>query len=133
VLATGDPGRSSEVTLLLAGHPYPLVLGADGDIREVGTPNVPVGMFTGATYETSSATAPAGSTLLLFSDGVTDVRRPDGTFHHELLEEVLRKAAGLDPEGIAEHVEAAAVAHQGGRPHDDIAIMALSARRPAAP
>jgi serine phosphatase RsbU (regulator of sigma subunit) len=126
VLAAGQAGRPGSVSLLLAGHPYPLVVDGDGRWAEVGVPNLPVGMFADAIFEPSTVEVPTGSKLLLFSDGLVDVRRPNGTFDSTLLAETLPRLAGTDAEGLTAGLEAEAVRRQGGLPHDDIAILALA-------
>jgi PAS domain S-box-containing protein len=126
VLASGRPDDPTSVTLLLAGHPFPTLLHGDGTVEEVGTPNVPVGMFQQAVFDVASIVLPEGATLVLYTDGVTDARSPDGVFHPDLAAEVLPAMAGCSPGAVAARLEEAAVDYQAGRPLDDIAIMAIS-------
>ena len=71
----------------------------------------------------------AGDVVVLYTDGVTEVRRRRReVFGHRQLIEVLRACAGLDPDAIAERVEQAVLAAAAGKPRDDIAILALGPR-----
>jgi serine phosphatase RsbU (regulator of sigma subunit) len=70
---------TGELSLLNAGHPPPLLVGRDGEIRDVPcSPALPVGLGPGAAPPVTSVQLEAGDRLLLFSDGVVENRRPDG-------------------------------------------------------
>lgn len=79
-----------------AGHNYPLVRRADGRIEELREGERPLGMFPDITYEEGQARIENGDALLLYSDGVTDAKRPDGEFFGD---ERLASVWGGCPEG----------------------------------
>lgn len=70
------------LTYASAGHPPALLmsnLAATAQIQPLKTPGKPIGMIPEARYVSASCTIPPASTLLLFSDGLYEIRQPDGT------------------------------------------------------
>ena len=64
--------------------------------------------------------------LLLYTDGVTEVRRRRReVFGLAELSELLSRCGGLPPDAVADRVEAAVLAASEGRLRDDMAILAL--------
>jgi sigma-B regulation protein RsbU (phosphoserine phosphatase) len=56
------------------GHPSPLLIsGSRGEIRELEGAGLPIGVVPDSDFPTLSAEVDPGSSLLLFSDGVTEV------------------------------------------------------------
>jgi len=70
-----------EIRCCCGGHP-PALLFPPGDkskARLLGKPGLVVGAMPGVSFVEDCAAAASGSSLLLFSDGVYEVTRPDGT------------------------------------------------------
>jgi PAS domain S-box-containing protein len=117
-----DPD-SQTVTFTNAGHPPPLVIGADGSstyLEEalappLGTPASP------DVYEERTTELPPGATLLLFTDGLVE-RRGDSLRHG--LERLREQAtvAGPDLDTLCDHLLDSLL---GREVSDDIAILAL--------
>jgi phosphoserine phosphatase RsbU/P len=64
-----------------AGHPPPLFFLPGGELlkaTQLTSTNLAVGMAEGIEYDNSVVAAPAGSRLLVFSDGVFEIERPEG-------------------------------------------------------
>jgi sigma-B regulation protein RsbU (phosphoserine phosphatase) len=61
--------RSREVRLAGAGHPPPLLLGADGSTRSIEPAGGLLGVFEDETYEQVSFDVAVGDRLLMYSDG----------------------------------------------------------------
>lgn len=64
-----------EVRFARAGHPYPLLLRADGStdfLSEAGGP--PIGAVGGQTYDEQTVTLSPGETLVLYTDGLIERR-----------------------------------------------------------
>jgi len=62
-----------------AGHPPAIVLAGDGsDPVRLASEAVPIGVMPGTTFETRSYVMPSDSILLVYSDGVYEVKLPDG-------------------------------------------------------
>jgi serine phosphatase RsbU (regulator of sigma subunit) len=68
----------------------------------------------------------AGDVLVLYTDGVTEVRRGrQEVFGHRELVALLERCAGLPPDAVADRVEGAVIAASDGRLRDDMAILAF--------
>ena len=73
--------RKGDVTVAVAGHPWPLRLDPEGDADEITLfPNVPLGTTEGATFAARTLRLDPGQILLLFSDGISDSRREGESF-----------------------------------------------------
>lgn len=66
-----------------AGHPPAVLLSKNlakkPEVKLLRTPGMPVGMFPEAKYKDDFCTIEESSTLYIFSDGVYEITRPDGT------------------------------------------------------
>jgi stage II sporulation SpoE-like protein/phosphoserine phosphatase RsbU-like protein len=115
-----------EVDLACGGHPLPLVVHPDGLVEPVGR----LGTLLGTDIEPQlfdvTVELVAGDVLLLYTDGVTEVRRRRReVFGLAELSELLSRCGGLPPDAVADRVEAAVLAASEGRLRDDMAILAL--------
>lgn len=64
-----------EIEMASGGHPFALLLGADGEARYVPTPGgQAVGMFRNPQFASVSIHLGPGDTLLLYTDGLTEAR-----------------------------------------------------------
>jgi hypothetical protein len=72
---------SSTFRWIVAGHPPPLLLRVDGSVEELtGVGTYPLGLLDGErTFATNERRLGPGERLLLYSDGVTERKRADGT------------------------------------------------------
>ncbi len=61
-----------------AGHNYPLLIRADKKVLELRGNGIVLGIMPNAKYEVIEEQLGPGDTLVLFSDGVTEARSPDG-------------------------------------------------------
>ncbi len=117
------------MTLSRAGHPPPLLLGADSGIRPLGRPGIAVGLFGEPSLVDDVHELGPGEAIVFYTDGLLEARTPDGAFADGLLEAALSSCAGASAEVIAGVVHDALVEFQGGHPRDDMALLVL--RRPA--
>jgi GAF domain-containing protein len=123
---------SVRLTLACGGHPLPLVVRASGKVEPVGE----LGTLLGADLDSEPVINEAtvdlevGDALVLYTDGVTEVRRSRReVFGHDHLAGLLETCAGLPPDTMAERVERAVLTAAGDRPRDDIAILVLGPTR----
>ena len=80
-----------------AGHPAPLLVRSGGYVEEVGTPGRVLGVFLDAELGIRRCASCQARPLVLYTDGVTEARSPDGDFFGEgRLRHLLRSCAGLD-------------------------------------
>jgi len=70
-----DPG-SGYLEYCCAGHPYPLLRRTTGEVIEVGTGSLPLGIRRGLEVESASLTLHPGDLLALYSDGIPEAIRP---------------------------------------------------------
>lgn len=61
------------------GHPPALLLDRDGIIKELREPGMILGLMPNTSFSTGVTTVSPGSRLFIFSDGVYEAMKPDGT------------------------------------------------------
>jgi PAS domain S-box-containing protein len=118
------------LTLCSAGHPMPLSISARGEIRELGMPQLLLGIGMVYVWRDEQLAVDRDATILLHTDGVTDVRGAHGRFGEQRLRAVLRRHAGAAPDELLAHLDEALGAFQVGAQPDDTAMIALR-RQPA--
>jgi sigma-B regulation protein RsbU (phosphoserine phosphatase) len=97
---TGDDGTAA-VTSVSAGHPLPIVL-RERSAETVGAPGTLLGVFDDPRFVVSETTLVPGDTVLLYTDGITDLPPPAGRTAEDL-------EAFLD--GLPRTEAAAVIAH----------------------
>ena len=107
--------------LLRAGHP-PAALVRDGAIAFHGEPGTMLGARDDGHWTTEHLDVGAGDTVVLYTDGVLDLRGRDDRFGEERLHGVLARAAG-DPSAMMRELEAALAAFAEGSAGDDAAAV----------
>jgi PAS domain S-box-containing protein len=115
-----------EVTFTSAGHPPPLVLGPEESRFLEGGRSVPVGAADPVAFREAHAALPAGSTLLLYTDGL--VERRDEPLAERLAD--LASAAGAADgrlESLCDQVLSAVLGSR--KPDDDVALLAVRLER----
>ncbi|WP_328885647.1 PP2C family protein-serine/threonine phosphatase [Streptomyces sp. NBC_00316] len=123
------------VRMVNRGHPPPLLLDAQGaaTVLEPTEEAPPLGMITLGDWALTVDTFafPPGSTLLCYTDGITESRDADGTFYDAAarLPVLLRRCAGGGPSATPSQTLDTLIRdvrrHSGGRNHDDQALLAL--------
>ncbi|MEO0602794.1 MAG: PP2C family protein-serine/threonine phosphatase [Myxococcota bacterium] len=110
---------STRVTYASAGHPAPILVGANGaeTLATDGAP--PLGARGATRYPQHELVVAAGDVLVAYTDGVTEQRGPDGVRFgsRRLLEGCAQ--AGRSPEALVAHVRTALHAHEAGEPSAD--------------
>jgi sigma-B regulation protein RsbU (phosphoserine phosphatase) len=113
-------------TVACAGHPLPLSVGRDGAIGEVGRPGTILGLHDRVRFHDVDVELSDATTLVLFTDGVSEARR-NGVYYGE--RRIAEVAAGA---GTAATMVTAVLddvlEFQNGWPHDDIAVVAVRAK-----
>ncbi|GAA1139923.1 hypothetical protein GCM10009577_75310 [Streptomyces javensis] len=121
----GD-GLGVRCTLASAGHPLPLVLRPDGEVRTVAEPQILLGVVDDVSYESESFDLTPGETLLCVTDGVTEHRSGDRQFDDEDgLAATFALCAGLSARQVAERVRRAVDEFAPDPPDDDLAMLVL--------
>jgi len=115
-----------------AGHEVPMLAAPGGNVQPAPFgPGQPLGLWNGSLLDEQAITLSAGSSLLLYTDGVADTRNAAGeSFSGEGLLAALRRVAGAPAAEICDAVWRAVAAHRGDEPaYDDVTLVAVSAER----
>ena len=114
-----------------AGHNPPLLLSSSGEVtRMTPDPNLPIGLFKDFGYTGDGITLKAGTTLLLYTDGLTEAENPDSRLYGEQrLTETLEAMKGKSAQDIVLGIYTDAQDHvQSAVQSDDMTIMAIQYR-----
>lgn len=114
-----DPAEG-ELTYARAGHPFPLVVTADGPIwlDDVGGP--PLGFAVEACYEDSVRRLALDDLIVLYSDGLIERRGESIEDGFRRLEEVAAGMHGTGAEDAVDHILEAILPHTPG---DDVVVV----------
>ena len=123
---------SGRLAYVCAGHPFPLLRRAAGEILELGAGSFPLGIRAEVDASSSEATLAPGDLLVLYSDGLPEAANAAGeAFGYDALRTLLQQAAG--PQAIHDRLRRALDTHVGGEPlRDDVTTVVIE-RIPAAP
>jgi len=125
IQAPSNGHGTARLTVALGGHPLPLILRKNGRVDSVGEPGTLLGALPSPVIADVDATLAVGDSLVLYTDGMLDVRDRSMRDDPEWLAEELSRSAGQSADEIAEHLSQAAIERHGGEPRDDIAILVL--------
>jgi PAS domain S-box-containing protein len=120
--------RSEEgvvIDIACGGHPQPLLIRADGDVREVGGIGQLLGLWSDPSVTSERVELRPGDSLVLYTDGVTDARAPERILSPEDMASLLRASAGAGASEIASRIERAATGDATEEPRDDIALLVV--------
>jgi serine phosphatase RsbU (regulator of sigma subunit) len=115
----------AHLTLALGGHPLPLVLRKTGQVESIGEPGTLLGALPSPVLADTDARLEVGDSLVLYTDGMFDVRDRSKGEDPSWLPHELEHCAGKSADDTAEYLAKAAVARHGGEPRDDIAVLVL--------
>jgi serine phosphatase RsbU (regulator of sigma subunit) len=120
------PDNCREVRIVSCGHP-PALLSRSGKAIALNAtqPAPPLGLayVSPAGYQQDSFDIDSGDTLLLHTDGLIEARDATGAFYS--VSERLPELTGGSPDDLLNHILDDLLIHAGGRPDDDIAMVAL--------
>lgn len=117
---------SEPVTAVVAGagHPPPVLLGADGSSSCPGTHGTMLGVRPGSNVSDLRIELQPGSTLVLYTDGLLDAGAPRRGLTPQELCHMLVAHADDAPHTIVQRLERLALSTGAGRLRDDVAIVA---------
>lgn len=114
------------IVVACAGHPFPLVLRKDGTVQEVGEEGTVLGLLEEIELHDMAVELEPGEVMVLYTDGVTEARSPEGRlFGGWKLRNLLASCGGLDADSVAGKLLETVLQYQNGDPRDDIAILVL--------
>ncbi len=124
-----DPGTRA-LTYSRAGHDPPLLKANDGSVQRLDAiGGIPLGILQDVEYEQTTLTLEHGQTLLLYTDGITEARSPQGDmFSISGMERALRHCTG-EAHCVVQSITDALLVHEAGvRPKDDQTLVAIEAQ-----
>src|SRR5512146_2668600 len=115
-----DP-KSGELAFARAGHEPPLLLGRDGTVERIPhAVGMSLGLWDVITLDERMVQLEPGSTLVLFTDGMTDCRDPNGVpFGIERIKAVLATMRNLPAQQVCDRLLETLMAYQNGAGQDD--------------
>ena len=117
-------------TFARAGHEPPLVMTPDGAVERVKYgPGMALGLWDEITLDERMLQFQRGSTLLLYTDGMTDCRNPEGeAFGLERIKRDLAGALGLSGQQVCDRLFSTLMGFQAGSSQDDdVTLVAIHA------
>jgi sigma-B regulation protein RsbU (phosphoserine phosphatase) len=117
-----------------AGHEPPLILHADGTVERIPhNAGMALGLWDTITLDKGAVELPSGSTLLLFTDGLTDCRDTTGeSFGLERVKTILSGLSDISAQHTCDHLLGKLINFQDGSKQDDdvtlVAIRAVAAK-----
>ena len=125
---------SGELRYCNAGHLPPILASADGRLARLETGGMVLGIAAEAAYREGTVALGRGDRLLIYTDGLTEARSPDG---EEFAEDGLRRAlaetsAGAGGKSLVDGVLSRVRAFCGG-PREDAQTLLVICRDPGAP
>ena len=119
--------RTGEFVVANAGHEPPLILRTSGELEDVDASGPLLGAFSGVRLEERAGVLEPGDLLLLYTDGVTDARAPDGTrFGDDRLRAIVQKTRDAPVREVIDAIDAATRAFQADEPAaDDVTLVAV--------
>ena len=120
-------GERGTITYTNAGHNPPLLARANGDIELLQAGGMVLGVFPDAHYVSGEVRIASGDRLLLYTDGITEVRDAnDEEFGEERLADALKRSRRLDAPGLHAAVLAEVNAFATRGFQDDATLFAVA-------
>lgn len=127
-------GPNIQLDIGNGGHPYPLVMRADGSVEQVSAHGTLLGVVQDINVQQHRLVLAPGDVFVAYTDGIVEARNPSGeVFGMEGLAGVLPLSAGGHAASVARRIELAVLEHQAGGAPDDMAIVVLQSSHSAAP
>jgi sigma-B regulation protein RsbU (phosphoserine phosphatase) len=121
---------TGEFAYARAGHEPPLILFPDGKVERVPHgPGMALGLWDMITLDGHTMLLEPNSTLVLFTDGMTDCRDPHGVpFGIERIKSTLSGLVGLSAQQVCDKLFDTLMAYQNGaKQDDDVTLVAIHA------
>jgi len=103
-----------------AGHCYPLVVKTNGNVDRLDIGGTVLGFFKDAAYRTASYQLDPGDTMILYTDGVSEmINEREEEFGVEGIIRVLKENAGLSVDSVKDALVSALQQHRQEQPQGD--------------
>lgn len=122
-LRPGPTGAT--VWVASGGHPRPLVLPLEGEVRPLACTGTLLGVVPDPKLSDVEVHLGRGDAIVLYTDGVTEARRDRQEFGEAGIAEALRQCRGRSAGTIADHVARSVHAWAGTGGGDDAAVLVV--------
>jgi len=122
---------NGEFVYARAGHEPPLMLMPDSSVERIPHKSgMAIGLWEDITLDEQTITLPPGSTLLLYTDGMTDCRDPNGVaFGLERIQSTLGKCPNASAQEVCDRLlQKLKDYQQGSKQDDDVTLVAVHAK-----
>jgi sigma-B regulation protein RsbU (phosphoserine phosphatase) len=121
-----EPVRG-RISFTNAGHNAPVLVRRNGTVELLEDGGLLLGVFPDATYERGEVGMEPGDLLALYTDGVTEARRPDGEMFSEerLMDTLVRLREGSSGDVHAGVLQEVRRFQEGQDPDDDLTLILL--------
>ncbi len=117
--------RRRNLEFAVAGHPRPIVLAGRRRFAIAQAGGFPISMFPGETYATHRCVLPEETTIVLYTDGLTEARRGGRMLGERGLRETVRRHLDEPAQQLAESLLSRAARYAGGTLDDDMAVVVI--------
>ncbi len=120
--------KDRSMTYVNAGHNPPVVLDEkSGTMHTLDGTGIALGALEDATYEEKKMPLLSGTSIVFYTDGITEACNMEGElFGEERLNKAIQASAGLKAGEVMDHIKAATLAFCGGAPQaDDMTLMVV--------
>jgi len=128
LLAEVNP-RTSSLRYLNAGHNSGFLVRSHGQLDELPSGGVPLGLLPGSRYHMREAVLEPGDLLCIYSDGITEAESPqDEEFGNDRLIDLLRRYRAAPLSDVLEAIRREVGEHTQGLPQGDDQTVVLLRR-----
>jgi phosphoserine phosphatase RsbU/P len=123
--------NTSEFKYARAGHEPPLLMDEKGEVHRLPhQPGMALGLWENIVLDEYSLVLPKGSSLLMFTDGMTDCRNPKGEpFGLERVKDTLGGMTGANAQSVCDLLFETLMKYQNGsKQEDDVTLLAVHAK-----
>lgn len=114
-----------------AGHEPPLILHADGSVERMPfSSGMALGLWDPVTLDEKEILLKSGDSIILYTDGMTDCRNPDGeAFGLERIKNLVSSLPKLNAQQICDTMLETLITYQNGsKQDDDVTLVAIKAK-----
>lgn len=123
--------KTREFSYARAGHEPPLILHTDGSVERMPhSPGMAIGLWEPVTLDEKSVKLTSGDTLILYTDGMTDCRDPNGEpFGLERIKSLLSEQSKQNAQQVCNTLLETLQNYQSGaKQDDDVTLVAVKAK-----
>jgi sigma-B regulation protein RsbU (phosphoserine phosphatase) len=115
------------LTYTNAGHCAPMLVRQNGTVERLESGGALLGVFRNWVFEQQTVTLDPGDRLILFTDGITELKdSTEEEFGEERLEALLRGCRDLPAEQMKQRVLDAIASYNSGEYQDDITVVVIA-------